>query len=632
MRFLVHWSGLVLIASSVVLSVLLWSRQRDARVLLLSGLLAATTLRFVLSLVGVDHGVEASPLVGWVQLAIAGLGVAAVLGLDQLLTSERRRRRAISKIEGALQEFGVGTPATGHEFLRLAARRLSELLETDFAFIAELADEGTTVHLLALSERGADAEPFSYPLAGSLCEQVVGAGPWSLAEGARSAFGHDAVVGRLGIESYLGVPLTGGNGEPIGLVGAMGRSAIVDPATLLPALRILASRAQVELLRDRHDRELRESERRFRVLFEESQDALCITRPDGRALDANPSAVMLFGYESREEMLARFVAANHYLDAGERPAVMAMLEKDGVVRDLSLEVKRCNGEVLSLMVAATAERDDEGKIVSVRATLRDVTAEHELQRQLLRAQRMEAVGRMAGGVAQDFSNLLTVINGHSDLILSGLEEDSPVTGDVLEIKGAVQRAAAFTRRLLLLSRRKLLAPQAIDLNEVIEDLSPLLQRAVGDDIVQTLELEPGAGGVIADATEMEQVLLNLVINARDAMPAGGPLRIRTRALAEAPPAAHARGLTGGPWVELSVEDEGLGIEPEVIDRIFEPFFTTKDATIGTGLGLSTVYGIVKQLRGDVSVTSTVGVGTRFSILIPAVGHAALPVVSSSDAA
>jgi len=187
---------------------------------------------------------------------------------------------------------------------------------------------------------------------------------------------------------------------------------------------------------------------------------------------------------------------------------------------------------------------------------------------------------------------------------------------VRAIKLAVESAAAFTRRLLLLSRRKVLAPQRTDLNEVMTSLTLLLKKAVGEDVMMELDLTPGLGPVIADASELEQVLLNLVINARDAMPAGGKLAIATRRLELDRETAGVRGLEAGTWVELRVTDEGIGIEPEVRDHIFEPFFTTKDASVGTGLGLSTVYGIVRQLGGDIQVESELGRGTSFSILMP----------------
>jgi PAS domain S-box-containing protein len=629
MDFLVHWASLILVASAVVLSLVLWRRQRDARVLLLTGLLAAMAARFVLFVVRVQYGRDVSTLVGWVQLAAAGLGVAALIALEQLLTSEKKRRTAISKIEGALQEFGVGTAATGYEFLRQAVHRVSKLLEMDYAFVGEVTEEDgvPTIRLLALSERGRDAELCSYPLAGSPCERVVGKKAWSLAAGARRAFPNHEVSARLGIESYIGAPLAGGGGEPIGLVAAMGRTPIHDPSTLLPALRIVATRAQVEILRERHDRQLLESERRYRELFEESQDALYVSHRDGHMLDVNSAAVALFGYPSKSELLESFYALDHYCEPEQRGELMKLFEKQRQVEDYPVDVRRRNGEVVNALLTATAALDAGGAISTIRGRLRDVSKERELQRQIMRSQRMEAVGRMAGGVAHDFNNILTVINGHSDLVLSDLPADSPFAADLKEIKSAVQRASAFTRRLLLLSRRSLLEPRAIDLNEVIRELSLLLQSAVGADVVIELDLEDGAGDVIADATEMEQVLLNLVINARDAMPSGGALRIRTRA-GDAVTAARERGLAAGAWIELSVEDEGLGIEPDVMDHIFEPFFSTKDATIGTGLGLSTVYGIVKQLKGDIAVDSTLGVGTRFSILIPAIEHTAAAAVDA----
>jgi hypothetical protein len=251
--------------------------------------------------------------------------------------------------------------------------------------------------------------------------------------------------------------------------------------------------------------------------------------------------------------------------------------------------------------------------------LRDVTEQRALEEQLLRSQRMEAVGRMAGGVAHDFNNLLTVINGRSDLLRSQLEPGSPLVAEVDEIKAAGERAAALTRQLLVLSRRRTTSPQAVNLNELVKNMENLLRRSIGEQIELVAHFDPDLANVKADPGQIEQVILNLALNARDAMPRGGRLVIDTTNISVTQGSALALyGLTPGPYVFLRFEDNGTGIDPGIRGQIFEPFFSTKDPAEGTGLGLATVYGIVQQSNGHVRVESEPGRGACFEAYFPAV--------------
>jgi signal transduction histidine kinase/CheY-like chemotaxis protein len=252
------------------------------------------------------------------------------------------------------------------------------------------------------------------------------------------------------------------------------------------------------------------------------------------------------------------------------------------------------------------------------------------QEQLIHAQKMEAIGRLAGGISHDFNNLLTVISGYADLLADSLSSDPAALADLGEIRGAIKRAAALTGRLLAFSRKQLLRPEVFDLNSVVAASEKLLRPLIGEDIELVLALTPSPGSIRADPNQIGQVIINLAVNARDAMPSGGRLCLETAAVELSPddPAAGSD-LGPGSWVVLTVRDTGHGMSDEVKDHMFEPFFTTKENGKGTGLGLSTVYGIVSQTGGAIRVASVPGQGTTFTIYLPRVSGSAV-LASRSD--
>jgi PAS domain S-box-containing protein len=359
-----------------------------------------------------------------------------------------------------------------------------------------------------------------------------------------------------------------------------------------------------------------ESEERYRSLFAGSKDAIYISTPGGRLIDINPAGIELFGYDGLEEILEVDVGRDLYRSAEARRSFLDEVDRVGFVRDGELEVVRKSGAVLTVLATTAAVRDGGGEVVAYRGILRDVTAQRRLEQELLQAQKMEAVGRLAGGVAHDFNNLLTAILGYSERLAAG----HPGTGaetDARAISAAAQRGAELTSKLLAFGRRQVLRPVVFDVNELLRSMRDLLRRVIPEDVEIELDLDPLDVPVEADRTQVEQAVVNLAINAGDAMPAGGTLTLRTRLLeVGGERSLVAPGLEPGRWAHLAVHDTGVGIAPEVVEHVFEPFFTTKDAGRGTGLGLATVYTAVTQNGGHVDMTTELGVGTRFDLFFP----------------
>jgi nitrogen-specific signal transduction histidine kinase/CheY-like chemotaxis protein len=261
-------------------------------------------------------------------------------------------------------------------------------------------------------------------------------------------------------------------------------------------------------------------------------------------------------------------------------------------------------------------REAAGAITGYVAVKRDITRDLALEAQFLQAQKMQGIGRLAGGVAHDFNNLLSVILSHTEFLLDSVAELDPLREDVVEIERAGKRAAGLTRQLLAFSRKQVLAPEVLDLNHILGDMEKMLRRIIGEDVALSQELAPDLGLVKADPGQIEQVVMNLVVNARDAMAGGGALVIRTRNRDLGEEESRRADVAPGRYVEVEIADTGVGMDAQTLGRIFEPFFTTKPVGKGTGLGLATVYGIARQSGGGILVDSEIGKGTAFHILLP----------------
>ena len=363
--------------------------------------------------------------------------------------------------------------------------------------------------------------------------------------------------------------------------------------------------AQQEAMRIAHEHQL---------ITENSHDLLSMLDPAGRYRYASPSFQHRLGYDPATLIGASIFDFIHPEDRASIHDQWAQLVTQGAAQ-ATFRYRHANGTWRWIEVSGTmSTRQDEPAVVIVG---RDISERRRLEAQLLHAQKMESVGQLAGGVAHDFNNLLTAISGYTDLARATLQPDDAAYADLEEIQRAVQRASSLTSQLLAFARKQIIEPRILNLNDLIIDVSKLLRRLIGEDIHFITQAAPDLGLITADVHQIEQLLVNLVVNARDAMPDGGTLMIETaNIILDALDASTQVGLIAGPYVLLAVSDTGVGMDVEVKQHLFEPFFTTKGVGKGTGLGLATCYGIVRQHGGQITITSEVGHGTTVRIALP----------------
>jgi two-component system, cell cycle sensor histidine kinase and response regulator CckA len=365
---------------------------------------------------------------------------------------------------------------------------------------------------------------------------------------------------------------------------------------------------------------LRATEASYTALVQNAPIGIYRSSPDGRFLTVNAALVRMLGYDAPADVLGLDLARDVYADPAERERLLTRdtySEQD--YDEVEATWKRKDGRLLTLQLNVRVARDAAGQVEYYETFVRDLTEQRRLQQQLVQSQKMEAVGRLAGGIAHDFNNLLTVITSYSDLLLEDLPPNDPKREDVEQVIHAADGAAALTRQLLAFSRQQVLEPRVVNLNAVVQGVEKMLRRVIGEDVDLVTALASDVGAVKADVGQLEQVLMNLAVNARDAMPTGGKLSIETANVEH--DVDYAREQEASPvreFVMLAVSDTGIGMDEATKSRIFEPFFTTKAPGKGTGLGLATVYGIVRQSGGFIWVYSELGRGTTFKIYLPEV--------------
>ncbi len=536
------------------------------------------------------------------------------------VTAEIEAARELEGHEWQIRELARRTAqAVGHEFFERLPVALCEVLGANVALVGTpSAERPGEVHSESWALEGRLQPPLEYCEEGTPCAEVLRYGQLVVPDRVAELYPEDTFLAEHRLRAYVGVALTDREGRTVGHLCALWRAPPDDPRHMLALLELMAGRAAAELERLAAEARLAESEARHRRLVQTAPVGIVQADAEGRIVFANPAMGELAG-EPPASLLGRDL--RELVHAEDRDTIEMMeraVARGGIGRAHELRILSCGG-VRRVEAVATPGRDTEDDRPVCQLYLLDVTEEAELRRQLLESQRMESVGRLAGGVAHDFNNVLQALSLNLQLAQRELPSGSPAASRLEAMARALERAEAITRQLLLFSRRRAPEMRVVRLGELVDGMVPMLRRLVGEDVHIGVRHED-APPVTADPGQLEQALMNLVVNARDAMPAGGEITIVTR---EGRPPAEVLGRAPEPrpgtgrWAVLEVTDTGTGMDPGTLERAFEPLFTTKPEGKGTGLGLAIVAQVASRHGGAVAVASEPGRGSTFAIWLPA---------------
>lgn len=507
-------------------------------------------------------------------------------------------------------------------YYQTVARRLAGLLNAELAFVCVL-DESRPHELTtaALVEDGAIVPNIHYPFEGSPCAVVMQGSTCIVERGVQQAYPMDAYLREKGIEAYAADPLLDLNGRVIGEIGVLKRAPVVDRAGTAQVLKIFSLAVAAAVRRQR-------GRRQYRDLFEFAPIALLLCDRQGGITQVNRQVEELFGW-TRAELIGQPVEK---LVPGEleqthramrREFMKAPRDRRMASGQRSLMALRKDGGTFHAEIDIAPVETESGILIA--AAIRDVTTHRVLEEQLAQATKMEALGKLTGGLAHDFNNYLSVIIGNLDILKSMTDEGAKEVRLIDAALNSAERSADLTKSLLAFARRQPLEPQTTDLNARIASIATVVKPSLGRDIVLKTELSPDLWPAKIDRARLDSCMVNLANNARDVMPRGGTLTIATRNIhIDAPYARTVPDATLGDFILIEISDTGQGMAPDVLAHVFEPFFTTKGPGHGTGLGLSMVYGFVKQSGGNINIHSEVGKGTTVRIYLPRVIEESVP--------
>lgn len=371
---------------------------------------------------------------------------------------------------------------------------------------------------------------------------------------------------------------------------------------------------------------VRRSEERYRSLFEESMDGIYLATPEGEILDANPAGIALLGYSGKEDF-ARVRMPEIYWDPVERNAILSLLEQSGVVRNRELDLRTKDGKKITCTINIIAVRDEEGRIRLLRGFFRDITAQRQLERHFLQAQKLEGIGTVAGGIAHDFNNILGILLGHLEMLQRPQPNKEIIKQSFETMERAIERGTGLVKQILTFARQTEVMQGPVDVNVMIKEFVRMIAETFPKTIPVRYFPRAKSSTILADPTHIHQILLNISVNARDAMPNGGEIHINTQNIPGTSLHGQFPDAVPDEHFQLSIADTGIGMTDEVKNRIFDPFFTTKEKGKGTGLGLSTVYGIVKTHHGFITVESAKDKGTTFHVYFPLLKSGNMPAYS-----
>ena len=529
-------------------------------------------------------------------------------GAVQDITERKRTDEAIKTIASTV------SVTTGDDFFNTLVTNMAEMFTADYAFIG-LIDENDAmlINTYVVYAHGKIAPNMSYYLKDTPCVNVVGKKPCAYPEHVQQLFPDDKMLVDMNVESYIGIPLYSSGNQPIGLVVVLDSEAMKNPAQMEELLKIFAARTEAELEKIKTN----ETIQKLSLAVEQSPNAIIITDNKGVIEYVNPSFTQTTGY-SLEEVLNKnpsFIQSGEmskefYQDLWE--TIQAGKVWEGVFHN-----KRSNGDLFWDEAKISPITNVKGEITHYLGVQTDITEKKQIEQQLRRSQKMDSLGKLTGGIAHDYNNMLNVILGYTELLEMVLTEDSgdKVKEFIGEIKHAADRGASLTKKLLSFSRQESAKPEQVDINELLTESKNMLEKTLTARVNLTFDLVDSIWPVYLDKNDLEDAILNICINAMHAMPDGGDLTLSTFNGSLAEDEARVLNLTPGDYVQLSISDTGCGISENMLNQIFDPFFTTK-GDMGTGLGLTQVYGFVKRAKGILTIDSSVNVGTYLLLYFP----------------